>query len=162
MLMPPKVARVRRATLTATGEDPVVLARLVIETASSLKRAVVPAIERDHGLPPQSLEVLLRLSQTPGGKMRMTDLAAQTRLTPSGLTRAVDRLCDAGLVCRETCSQDRRGALAALTQSGFDRVADATSCHRAALSELLGALDPSEQARLRVLLERLSARLSGD
>ena len=57
-------------------------------------------LEAESGLSMQWFEVLIRLARSPGQRLRMTDLAAQTILTPSGLTRAVDRLVDAGLVAR--------------------------------------------------------------
>lgn len=139
--------------------DPVTLAALVFETAAGLRRAVVPAVERDHGLPHQSLDVLVRLARSEGGKLRMSDLAAQTRLTPSGLTRAVDRLCDAGFVHRQVCTEDRRGAFASLTGIGRPRIDAAMSCHHDVLGELLGALDPSERDMLAALLRRLLDQL---
>src|SRR5271166_2746329 len=94
----------------ADPDDPVTLIGLVFESASGIRREVGPSLERDYGLPGQSFEVLIRLARSPGGRLRMTDLAAQTALTPSGLTRAVDRLAEAGLVNREACSNDRRGS----------------------------------------------------
>ncbi|MGC9960450.1 MAG: MarR family transcriptional regulator [Acidimicrobiales bacterium] len=145
---------------TAPDTDPVVLARLVFEVAASLRRAAVPAVERDYGLPQQSLDVLLRLSQADGGQLRMTDLAALTMLTPSGLTRAVDRLCAAGLVRRQACAHDRRSAFASLTGEGTARVHAAMSCHRTTLAQLLAeALEPSEQDRLAGLLVQLLEHL---
>jgi MarR family transcriptional regulator, 2-MHQ and catechol-resistance regulon repressor len=140
--------------------DPVLLAGLVFETAAGLRRAVVPAVERDNGLPNQSLDVLVLLGRTEDGKLRMSDLAAQTRLTPSGLTRAVDRLCEAGLVRRQACAEDRRGAYASLTGTGRQRVGAAMSCHNDVLGELLGALDSSERDLLAALLRRLLDRLA--
>ena len=75
----------------------------------------MPAVERDYGLPAQSLDVLVHLARSDDGRLRMSELAIQTRLTPSGLTRAVARLCEAGLVRRQVCPEDRRGAFASLT-----------------------------------------------
>ena len=47
----------------------------------------------DHGaVTGQSFEILLRLVRSEDHRLRMSDLAAQTTLTASGLTRAVDRL----------------------------------------------------------------------
>jgi DNA-binding MarR family transcriptional regulator len=140
--------------------DPVVLAGLVFETAAGLRRAVGPAVERDYGLPNQSLDVLVLLARSEDGRLRMSDLATQTRLTPSGLTRAVDRLCEAGLVCRQACAEDRRGAYASLTRTGRTRMGAAVSCHHDVLGELLGALDPSERDLLAALLRRLLDQLA--
>jgi MarR family 2-MHQ and catechol resistance regulon transcriptional repressor len=136
------------------------LAGLVLETAACLHRAVVPAVERDYGLPPQSLDVLVHLARSDGGKLRMSELASQTRLTPSGLTRAVDRLCEAGLVHRQVCDEDRRGAFASLTGIGTARLDAAMSCHRDVLGEVLDALDASERDLLAALLRRLLDQLS--
>jgi DNA-binding MarR family transcriptional regulator len=137
----------------------VTLAGLVFETAAGLRRAAVPAVERDYGLPRQSLDVLVHLARSDGGRLRMNDLAAQTRLTPSGLTRAVDRLCEAGLASRQVCPEDRRGAFASLTGAGRTRMNAAMSCHHDALGDILGALDPSERDLLAVLLRRLLEQL---
>ncbi|HXY44656.1 MAG TPA: MarR family winged helix-turn-helix transcriptional regulator [Acidimicrobiales bacterium] len=142
------------------ANDLLVLARLIVETAALMRRAVVPCIERDHGLPTQSLDVLVRLAQADGHRLRMSDLAAQSLLTPSGLTRAVDRLCEAGLVDRHNCPHDRRVSFASLTAEGTARVATAMACHRTALRQLLGeALDLSEQKTMALLLLRLRDRL---
>lgn len=53
--------------------------------------------------------------------MRIQDLTAQSILTQSGMSRAVERLEKAGLVTRESASEDRRGAYAVLTMAGLER-----------------------------------------
>src|SRR3712207_4663272 len=71
-------------------------------------------------LPPLAwYDVLWMLEQTPDHKMRMHELAAAVILSRSNLTRLVDRLETAGLLCRKTCPSDRRGAYAALTAEGL-------------------------------------------
>jgi MarR family transcriptional regulator, 2-MHQ and catechol-resistance regulon repressor len=75
-----------------------------------------------HDLSPAEFEVLLRLGRTPGGLLRMSDLAAQTQLTTSGITRVVDRLERDGLVVRQACPTDRRGSFAHLTAAGTARL----------------------------------------
>jgi MarR family transcriptional regulator, 2-MHQ and catechol-resistance regulon repressor len=59
----------------------------------------------------------------------MTDLATQAALSTSGVTRVVDRLESRGLVRRETCASDRRGAYAALTGPGRDVLTGVVSAH---------------------------------
>lgn len=145
----------------ASEVDRVTLVGLVFETASGLHRAVGPALERECELPGQDFDILIRLARTPGGRMRMSDLASQTALTPSGLTRAVDRLSDAGFVTRQACSEDRRGSFAALTDAGEERMRRALEIHRSQLSELLdGTLDPDEELTLVALLRRLRDRVN--
>ena len=134
---------------------------LVFETASGLHRVVGRPLERQCELAGQDFEILIRLARTPGGRLRMSDLAAQTGLTPSGLTRAVDRLSEAGLVSRQACPEDRRGAFATLTEAGEERMRRALDLHRAQLAELLdGALDPDEERVLVAALRKLRDRVN--
>ena len=88
----------------------------------------------------QSFDVLIRLARTEGIELRMSELAAQTSLTPSGLTRSVDRLADQGLVARRVCPEDRRGAFAVLTPSGQELMDRAIPDHLAHIDELLSDL----------------------
>jgi DNA-binding MarR family transcriptional regulator len=72
----------------------------------------------EHGLATVEFEVLLRLARSPMGLLRMSDLAAQTSVTTSGVTRVVDRLEDRGLVARQACETDRRTTYAVVTDAG--------------------------------------------
>ncbi len=76
----------------------------------------------EHHLAPPEFEVLLRLARTPGHALRMSDLAAQTLLTTSGITRVVDRLERDRLVERRACPTDRRGLFASVTEAGLARL----------------------------------------
>jgi MarR family transcriptional regulator, 2-MHQ and catechol-resistance regulon repressor len=75
-----------------------------------------------HALSETEFEVLLRLARTTGGRLRMSDLSAQTSLSTSGITRVVDRLERDGLVARDSCEDDRRGTWARITESGAERI----------------------------------------
>ena len=145
----------------ASEVDRITLVGLVFETASGLHRAVDLPLERQCDLAGQDFEILIRLARTPGVRLRMSDLAAQTALTPSGLTRAVDRLSQAGLVSRQACPEDRRGAFAALTGAGEARMQQALEVHRAQLTQLLdGALDPDEELAFVTALRKLRDRVN--
>lgn len=74
-------------------------------------------------------EVLLRLSFAPEGRVRIQELAAKSLLSPSGTSRAVDRLVRAGFVRREGAREDGRGAYAALTAKGREHFARASVEH---------------------------------
>ena len=73
---------------------------MFVEAHAGIADRVERRLEAESGLSMQWFEVLIRLARSPGQRLRMTDLAAQTILSPSGLTRAVDRMVDAGLVTR--------------------------------------------------------------
>lgn len=110
----------------------------------------------EHGLSPSEFEVLLRLSRSPGGRLRMSDLAAQALLSSSGLTRLVDRLEQADLVTRSACPTDKRGSFAQVTAAGAERMTAALPGHLAVIEELYtGALSPSELTALTATLRRL-------
>ncbi|MFF5208517.1 MarR family winged helix-turn-helix transcriptional regulator [Streptosporangium sp. NPDC000396] len=74
------------------------------------------------GLSEIDFETLIRLARSPGRRLRMSDLAAQTNLSTSGVTRVVDRLEREGLVVRQACLSDRRASYAAITEAGVDRL----------------------------------------
>ena len=61
--------------------------------------------------------------------MRMSELAERLLLSPSGLTRRLDGLVSAGLVERQRCPTDRRGAFAVLTPAGRKRLEQAAPDH---------------------------------
>lgn len=74
-------------------------------------------------------EILVHLSDEPAGELRMTELAALTLVSRSGLTRRLDRLVASGLVVRRSCPTDRRGVLAVLTPAGRARLEAAAPTH---------------------------------
>src|SRR6266540_930597 len=69
----------------------------------------------EHGLSLVEFEVLVRLARSANHQLRMTDLAAQTSLSTSGITRVVDRMERTGLVCRRACPHDRRSSYTVVT-----------------------------------------------
>jgi len=86
----------------------------------------------------------------------MCDLAAQVALSPSGLTRAVDRLESAGYVTRVHCPEDRRVAYAALTNAGLARIEAAVPVHLAHLEEyFVEPLSPEELEQLTATMRKL-------
>ena len=74
-------------------------------------------------------EVLVFLSEAPDQRMRMCDLAAALRLSPSGLTRRLDGMVKAGWVERSACSSDRRVMYAHLTSTGLAKMDAAAPDH---------------------------------
>ena len=80
-------------------------------------------------------EILLRLSWNESHRVRIQDLAAESVLTRSGVSRLVERLEKAGLVTREEAPEDRRGAYAVLTDEGAARFQKAVKAHVAFVRE---------------------------
>jgi DNA-binding MarR family transcriptional regulator len=136
---------------------------LLVEAQAGLAAALLPTLEDGHGLSGQRFEVLLRLVRSPDQRLRMTDLAAQTTLSASGLTRVVDRLVAQGLVRREPCPTDRRGWFAVLTAEGEARILAAVPEHVAEIRAALArALSPEQVEELTALVRRLRDSVSPD
>lgn len=142
-------------------QDPrLTLVGLFVEAEHGLARALAEGLGQDTGLSPQRFEVLLRLGRSPDRRLRMSDLAQQVTLTPSGLTRVVDRLEDEGYVRRDVCPTDRRGSFAVLTDEGLAVLEAALPRHVAQVDALFGgALDAGERCELERLLRRLRDHL---
>ena len=147
----------RTAAIDTLLEHPKLTAiGLLVEAHAGLAAALSPALENDHGLPGQRFEVLLRLVRSPGARLRMTDLAAQTTLSASGLTRVIDRLVEEGLVERAACPSDRRGAFAVLTPAGRARILAAVPDHLEQINAIVDqAFSPHELESFSALLRKL-------
>ncbi|MFC6019198.1 MarR family winged helix-turn-helix transcriptional regulator [Plantactinospora solaniradicis] len=125
---------------------------LVMEVHAGLAARFAAQFE-EHDLSSVEFEVLMRLARSPQHELRMTDLAAQTSLSTSGVTRVVDRMERDGLLCRRACPSDRRSAYAVVTESGMTRLGETLPGHIQLIQDwFIGQLD---SAALDNLLESL-------
>jgi DNA-binding MarR family transcriptional regulator len=120
----------------------------------------IEQIERDLAqakLPPLSwYDVLFALSEAPERKLRLHELAQAVLLSRSNLTRLVDRLEVAGLICREQCLIDRRGAFAVIREEGIAMRDRMWSVYGRGIEQYFaGHLDPTEVKFLVKILNRL-------
>lgn len=85
---------------------------------------LVERVEQDFqqaGLPPfEWYDVLIALKQAPAQQMRLSELAEILLVNRTNVTRLADRMEKAGLIRREVCRDDRRGAYAVLTPAGLE------------------------------------------
>ena len=86
-----------------------------------------------HGLTMGDYEVLVHLSEAEDNQLRMCDLAAALRLSPSGLTRRLDGMVRNGWVGRAACPGDRRVMHATLTAAGRKKMEAAAPDHVASV-----------------------------
>ena len=111
---------------------------------------IVKVLDRElaagHDLPLSEYDVLVQLGLTEEGRLRMSDLADAIVLSPSGLTRLVDRLARRGLLRRERCEADSRVVYAAITEAGFEKLLEATPTHLDGIGRLFWAHLSDEQA----------------
>ncbi|MGH6654801.1 MAG: MarR family winged helix-turn-helix transcriptional regulator [Actinocrinis sp.] len=115
-------------------------------------------LQRDSGLSHPYYMVLAALSESPGRRMRMSDLATINHASQSRLTHAVNRLVAQGWVRREKCEGDRRVVYAVLTDEGFEVLKAAAPGHvEAVRGFLFDQLTPQQVGQLREISERLTA-----
>jgi len=116
---------------TAAGLSPTELRawRGMLRVHSRLVKALDAQLDEEHRLPLTSYEVLLRVADADGERMRMCDLADSILLSRSGLTRLVDRLERDGLLARVACTDDARGAWATLTPAGRTKLDASRATH---------------------------------
>jgi DNA-binding MarR family transcriptional regulator len=138
-------------------DDPRITAvGLLVEAHAAVSSRAERLLHDRFDLPLPWFEVLLRLGRTPGHALRMSELAAQVSFSASGLTRLVDRMSAAGLVRRDACAEDRRGALCVLTEEGEARLRAAVPAHlEVVASMVVDVMSAEELDALCGLLRRI-------
>lgn len=104
----------------------------------------------DDALEQGQMDTLDLLATQPS--WRMSELAEALRVDPSTATRAVQRLVNAGLACRNPGEDDGRVVMASITPAGCTRHAEVADRRAELMTHLLGALSPSERSALAGLL----------
>ena len=117
-------------------------------------------LTHETGISHAYYEILVALSETPGRKLRMSELADRCLSSRSRLSHAVSRLEERGWVVREVCAEDGRGQLAVLTENGFAALEAAAPIHvESVRSHLFDQLTPAQVAAMRDLGEPLLRHL---
>jgi len=136
--------------------------RHYIETSGDLLRA----IERDlepFGLDRGDYQLLAMLSEAPGGKLRLCDLADTLRLTRGGLTRRMEGVVRKKLVVREQSTHDRRVAHACLTPKGLALLKRAAPHHLRSVRRLMiDHLSATEIRAIASAFDKIAANLATD
>ncbi|TYL45417.1 MarR family transcriptional regulator [Nocardioides sp. BGMRC 2183] len=119
-------------------------------------------LRRHFGMGLVEYEVLVRLSES-DGQLRMAKLADSLAHSRSRLTHTVARMERDGLVERCESAEDRRGVVARLTESGWQRLREAAPVHVAGVREYLVDLaSPEDFAAVRRVMDAVADRLIGD
>ena len=86
-------------------------------------------LARNSGLSEADYDVLSSVSEAAGHSMRLGDLAAHMLWSKSRLSHHVARMERRGLVARQDCASDGRGAVLTLTEAGWQAIRDAAPGH---------------------------------
>jgi DNA-binding MarR family transcriptional regulator len=117
-------------------------------------------LTHETGISHAYYEILVALSETPGRKLRMSELADRCLSSRSRLSHAVSRLEERGWVGREMCPDDGRGQLAVLTDNGFAALEAAAPIHvESVRTHLFDQLSPEQVRAMRDLGETLLRHL---
>ncbi len=121
---------------------------------------VVRALEADmieqHDLPLTWFDLLSRIKQAPGQRLRMHQLEEASLFTRSGITGLADRIEKAGFVRRERSAEDRRGVYLAITQAGTDKIDEVWPDHELSIQSHFGQhLDPKGAKALQAVTEKI-------
>jgi DNA-binding MarR family transcriptional regulator len=130
--------------------------RILLTAHADLTERIDGALREAGVIPLRWYDALLCLYQAPGRRLRLADMARAALLSRSGLSRLVDRLEATGLLTREPCEDDARGAYAVLTPEGLQALRRCWKVYGPQIEALVGRrLTPAEARRLRGLLGRL-------
>jgi DNA-binding MarR family transcriptional regulator len=125
--------------LTEQQIDPAVRAwTRLLRAYATTTRVLSAVLQERHGLTLKDYEALLVLSHAEGGRMKRVELARSLMLTPSGITRLLQGLEEAGFVERAACSTDLRVTYAQLTDAGREKLHAAAEGHDASIRALFG------------------------
>ncbi len=131
-----------------------------LDTYHLLHRRVDTQLRADGGLTEVQYEILSRLADAPGRRLRMSDLADILVSSRSGLTYQVTQLQRAGLVRRDSDPDDDRAVLAAITEAGRDLLHRAAPGHVRVVREgFLDLLTRDEVVQLAAMMDRTRKHL---
>ena len=111
--------------------------RTYVRMSSLLPAQLNRQLQQDSGLTLPEYEVLVQLSEAPGGRLRPFQICEALTWEQSRLSHQLTRMQHRGLVDREECEADGRGAFVVLTPAGAEAIAAAAPGHVAAVRSLI-------------------------
>jgi DNA-binding MarR family transcriptional regulator len=122
-----------------------------------LPRVLDADLERSQRMSLSEYTALRILSEAPGRRMRMSELALACTMSLSGMTRLVAKQESLGHLQRQPCSDDARGLNAVLTESGLARLREAWPTHLASVRRhIFDHLADIELGKLAVALSAMA------
>lgn len=112
--------------------------RALLTVHAQLTERMDRALQEGGAIPLHWYDALLGLYEAPERRLRLSELASVAQLSRSGLSRLVDRLEEAGLLRREACGDDARGAFAVLTAEGVAALRRAWGIYGREIQRLFG------------------------
>lgn len=118
-------------------------------------------LQADSGLSLSDFDVLVALSEKLDGPMRVQELADHLRWEKSRLSHQLSRMERRGLVERQDCPDDARGAFVVLTVAGRRAIEAAAPAHVEAVQSLVfDGLDDAQVETWAEITDAVLARVS--
>jgi DNA-binding MarR family transcriptional regulator len=137
--------------------------RAYIETAEALRALLARRLQDEASLSAGDYEVLLQLSESEAHRLRSSELAARVGWERSRLSHHLGRMEDRGLIRREACPEDGRGAEVVLSDAGAKAFRAGSIPHLVAVRELfLDAFTAEQLAEVDALTASLRGHLGLD
>lgn len=128
-----------------------------------LSRRLNGQLLAETGVSEPEYTIMARLSEAPGGRLRIFELRRAVEWEKTRLTHQITRMTQRGLLERQPFADDPRGAYVALTEAGRELICAAAPAHVTHVRRwLLDALTPEQQAALDGIAEAVLAKLSDD
>ena len=129
----------------------------LIRTHARLWDQLEARVRHDHGLTMARYDVLAQVENA-GGRLGLSELAASVVLSPSGLSKLLDRMEASGLIRRSPDPNDARSTFATITPEGRSLVRKARKSHHQLLQQRFGdVLDDRDVADLSRIMGRIGA-----
>jgi DNA-binding MarR family transcriptional regulator len=134
--------------------------RAFIESSWALHTRLEDDLRATTGLSMADYHVMVVLSEAPGHRIRMGELANRLVFSPSRCTYQITSMTKRGLVRKQSCSADGRGQEAVLTEAGLAALTAAAPLHLATVRQtFIDDLDDAELAAITRVFGRLGPRL---
>ena len=136
--------------------------RAFVESSWALHNRLEDELRAATGLSMADYHVMVALSEAPGRRIRMGELAGRLVFSPSRVTYQINSMVKRGLVRKQACREDGRGQEAVLTDAGLAALVAAAPLHLATVREsFIDDLDDEEIAVVTRIFARLGPRLRG-
>ena len=135
--------------------------RGLVQMTSRLDTRLNRELQQSSGLSLADYDVLVLLTEAPDGRLRMFELVDDLQWEQSRLSHHVARMERRGLVAREECTTDKRGAFVVLTDAGRDAIEKAAPGHVDTVRRLVfDGLSGQQVAMLETFVGRVLSRLA--
>ena len=134
--------------------------RGLLQMTSQLNARMNRQLQDDYGVSLADYDVLVALSEAPEGRLRVFEIAGALAWEQSRVSHQIARMQRRGLVARQECPADARGAFAVLTDVGRAAIERAAPAHVETVRQLVfDGLSRDQLAALTAITSRVLDRL---